>query len=438
LLGTLANLRRNRLDSCPVTSIASAAESGHDATQKQDDHLTSSTEVYSSQSQNHLFSAHARGDARVIESSTLAGHSPTSTFDAMDNDWGSQESHSTRPSEAITQLHLDDPKTPGLLSENLIDPPSPPLVLQVSETPSTLKMTRPNPNESVSKFALPLSQSRSERYSPSDGGPSLLGTDSFHQLYLYGRMETLVTLKIHAKINGFFRCPRSDKWACHRNTDFRVSLAYSLSSPDLGLSDKALLAAGISIDWRGRQESVSGFKMTVRARLYNFEDKNIDLKYTPIKGMGLKTLGLNLVSPGGYVNNLAQHGANTDVDETSGNSDPQRIVTFERIRFSHSEDKCKETEMFILVVDVYAVVGGPNGDEDVFVAVAKFNPVVVQEQCASSYIDMVDQESGVPRLPRVHYTQISATSDISDTDHDGVDGPEGGEGIPGDMHESRE
>jgi hypothetical protein len=356
----------------------------------------------------------------------------------MDNDRGTQQSHTTGPSEAITQLHLDNPETAGPLFESLINPPSPSSVLKVSETPSTLKMTGPKPNKSVSKFALPLCQSPSERYSPSDGGPSLLGTDSLHRLYLYGSIKTLVTLTIHAKINGFFPCPRSDKWACHRNTDFRVSLAYSLSSPDLGLSDEALLAAGISIDWRGRQEFVSGFKMTVGARLYNSEDENVSLKYTPIKGKGLKTLGLNLVSPGGDVNNLAQHGANTDVDETSGNSDPQRIVTFERIRFSHSEDKCKETEMFILVVDVYAVVGGPNGDEDVFVAVAKFNSVVVREQHASSYIDMVDQESGVHRMPRAHDTQISAMSDISDTDHDGVDGPEGGEGIPGDMYESRE
>ena len=126
-------------------------------------------------------------------------------------------------------------------------------------------------------------------------------------------MAGSVTLQIHPKVDrGFFVAPEDNEWTCYRRNYFQISVAYSITSPNPQLANETLLGAGIMVDYHGRQERVTGFKLTIGARVYGSDQKVIDLvQHTPKrdKGPQLKP-ALNLMMPGGDVERPAHHDAN--------------------------------------------------------------------------------------------------------------------------------
>ena len=129
-------------------------------------------------------------------------------------------------------------------------------------------------------------------------------------------MAGTVTLHLHPKVDrGFFIAPEDNEWTCYRRNYFQLTVAYSISSPNPALSNESLLGAGIMLDYHGRQERVTGFKITIGARVYGSDQKIIDLvQHTPKrdKGPQLKP-ALNLMMPGGDVDRHAHHDS-TDTD----------------------------------------------------------------------------------------------------------------------------
>jgi hypothetical protein len=244
----------------------------------------------------------------------------------------------------------------------------------------------------------------------SDGGPPFNQTEPFHRLFLPGTMAGSVALHIHPKVDrGFFVAPEDNEWTCYRRNYFQITVAYSITSPNPQLVNETLLGAGIMMDYHGRQERVTGFKITIGARVYGSDQKIIDLvQHTPKrdKGPQLKP-ALNLMMPGGDVERHAHHDA-TDTDEEkaalSGNiaeGDLPRIVTYERIQFkqatANNGKRRAAQQYFSLIVEAYAVILGQHGQpEDIRVAVVKSSPVVVRGRSPGHYSDTPPSEGSIP------------------------------------------
>jgi len=223
-------------------------------------------------------------------------------------------------------------------------------------------------------------------------------------------MAGSVTLQMHPKVDrGFFLAPEDSEWTCYRRNYFQLSLAYSITSQNPSLSNEGLLAAGIMLDYHGRQERVTGFKLTIGARVYNSDQKIIDLvQHTPKrdKGPQLKP-ALNLMTPGGDVERHAHHdSADTDEERAalSGNipeGEAPRVVTYERIQFkqatANNGKRRAAQQYFSLIVEAYAVVLGAQGPEDIRVAVAKSSPVVVRGRSPGHYSDNPPSEQKRPQ-----------------------------------------
>jgi hypothetical protein len=234
-------------------------------------------------------------------------------------------------------------------------------------------------------------------------------------------MAGSLTLTLHPKVDrGFFVASEDSEWTCYRRNYFQLSLAYSLSSSNPALSNESLLAAGIMLDYHGRQERVTGFKLTIGARVFSSDAKIIDLvQHTPKrdKGPQLKP-ALNLMMPGGDVERHAHHDA-TDTDEEkaalSGNiadGELPRVVTYERIQFkqatANNGKRRAAQQYFSLIVEAYAVILGPHGTEEIRVAVSKSNPVVVRGRSPGHYSDNPPDLSGsVPKRPAEVTTSTS-------------------------------
>jgi NDT80 / PhoG like DNA-binding family len=175
------------------------------------------------------------------------------------------------------------------------------------------------------------------------------------------------------------------------------------------MSNETLLEAGILLDYHGRQERVQGFKLTIGARVYGSDQKIIDLvQHTPKrdKGPQLKP-ALNLMLPGGDVerHSLHQHldpsqGAPTGTEDDdnrvafSGSipeGDMPKVVTYERIQFkqatANNGKRRAAQQYFSLAVEAYAVILGPQGTEEVRVAITKSSPVVVRGRSPGHYSD---------------------------------------------------
>jgi hypothetical protein len=225
-------------------------------------------------------------------------------------------------------------------------------------------------------------------------------------------MAGTVTLSLHPKVDrGFFIAPEDNEWTCYRRNYFQLSVAYSISSPNPGLSNETLLGAGIILDYHGRQERVTGFKITIGARVYGSDQKIIDLvQHTPKrdKGPQLKP-ALNLMMPGGDVERHAHHDA-TDTDEEkavlSGNiaeGDSPRVVTYERIQFkqatANNGKRRAAQQYFSLIVEAYAVILGAQGMEEIRVAVTKSSPVVVRGRSPGHYSDTAPAEGQITKRP---------------------------------------
>ena len=246
----------------------------------------------------------------------------------------------------------------------------------------------------------------------SDGGPPFNSTESLHRLYLPGTMAGTVTLSLHPKVDrGFFMAPEDNEWTCYRRNYFQLSVAYSISSQNPALSNETLLGAGIMLDYHGRQERVTGFKITIGARVYGSEQKIIDLvQHTPKrdKGPQLKP-ALNMMMPGGDVERHAHHDA-TDTDEEkavlSGNiaeGDLPRVVTYERIQFkqatANNGKRRAAQQYFSLIVEAYAVILGIQGIEEVCVAVSQSSPVVVRGRSPGHYSDTPPSDGQIIKRP---------------------------------------
>jgi hypothetical protein len=246
----------------------------------------------------------------------------------------------------------------------------------------------------------------------SEGGPPFTPTEPLHRLYLPGTMAGTVALHLHPKVDrGFFIAPEDNEWTCYRRNYFQLTVAYSISSPNPALSNEALLGAGIMLDYHGRQERVTGFKITIGARVHASDQKIIDLvQHTPKrdKGPQLKP-ALNLMMPGGDVERHAHHDS-TDIDEEkaalSGNiaeGDLPRVVTYERIQFkqatANNGKRRAAQQYFSLIVEAYAVILGAQGTEDVRVAVVSSRPVVVRGRSPGHYSDNFPAE-GVQTIKR--------------------------------------
>ena len=122
----------------------------------------------------------------------------------------------------------------------------------------------------------------------SEGGPPFQSTELLHRLYLPGTMAGAVQLNLHPKVDrGFFVAPEDNEWTCYRRNYFQLSLAYTITSQNPNLSNESLLAAGIMLDYHGRQERVTAFKITIGARVYGSDAKIIDLvQHTPKRDKG--------------------------------------------------------------------------------------------------------------------------------------------------------
>src|SRR5277367_1142460 len=244
----------------------------------------------------------------------------------------------------------------------------------------------------------------------SDGGPPFNQTEPLHRLFLPGTMAGSVALHIHPKVDrGFFVAPEDNEWTCYRRNYFQITVAYSITSPNPQLVNETLLGAGIMMDYHGRQERVTGFKITTGARVYGSDQKIIDLvQHTPKrdKGPQLKP-ALNSMMPGGDVERHAHHDA-TDTDEekaalsgTIAEGDSPRIVTYERIQFkqatANNGKRRAAQQYFSLVVEAYAVILGQQGQsEDIRVAVVKSSPVVVRGRSPGHYSDTPPSEGSIP------------------------------------------
>ena len=154
------------------------------------------------------------------------------------------------------------------------------------------------------------------------------------------------------------------------------------------------------LDYHGRQERVTGFKLTIGARVYGSDQKIIDLvQHTPKrdKGPQLKP-ALNLMFPGGDVDRHSHHDTGDENDDNkpalSGNipeGEIPRVVTYERIQFkqatANNGKRRAAQQYFSLIVEAYAVILGAQGPEEIRVAVAKSNPVVVRGRSPGHYSD---------------------------------------------------
>lgn len=193
--------------------------------------------------------------------------------------------------------------------------------------------------------------------------------------------------------------PEDNEWTCYRRNYFQISVAYSISSPNPALTNETLLGTGIMLDYHGRQERVTGFKLTIGARVYGSDQKIIDLvQHTPKrdKGPQLKP-ALNLMTPGGDVERHSHHDSADNDEEKpalSGNiveGDIPKVVTYERIQFkqatANNGKRRAAQQYFSLIVEAYAVILGANGAEDIRIAITKSSPVVVRGRSPGHYSD---------------------------------------------------
>jgi len=214
-------------------------------------------------------------------------------------------------------------------------------------------------------------------------------------------MAGSVTLSIHPKVDrGFFLAAEDNEWTCYRRNYFQISVAYSVSSPNPNMANEGLMTAGIMLDYHGRQERVTGFKLTIGARVYGSDAKVIDLvQHTPKrdKGPQLKP-ALNLMTPGGDVERHGHHDISDSADDEkaalSGNiqeGEAPKVVTYERIQFkqatANNGKRRAAQQYFSLIVEAYATVLGAQGEEDIRVAVTKSSPVVVRGRSPGHYSD---------------------------------------------------
>jgi len=235
-------------------------------------------------------------------------------------------------------------------------------------------------------------------------------------------MAGTVTLNIHPKVDrGFFVAPEDSEWTCYRRNYFQLSVAYSLSSPNPALTNDNLLRTGIMLDYHGRQERVTGFKITIGARVYASDQKIIDLvQHTPKrdKGPQLKP-ALNLMLPGGDVERHSYHESTEDSEDRpalSGNipeGEVPRVVTFERIQFkqatANNGKRRAAQQYFSLIVEAYAVILGPQGQEEIRVAVTKSSPVVVRGRSPGHYSDNIISSSESAQKPRPNELTTSSS-----------------------------
>lgn len=252
--------------------------------------------------------------------------------------------------------------------------------------------TKHLPQNSTPNYPTRRRELPTNRSSLAGGVLEVLGTESVHPLCLQG-LEKSITITLKAKIEGFSRSPTSGPGVLtyHGKDDLRLSLAYSVATPDLSDSDQALLDAGISLNHHGRQESVSGFKVTVRALVDRCENL-IDLTYK-FSGCRLP-LGLSCLLPGGIVhcaNRPAEHDASTTGDLQHGT-----VLNLEGVKFKSWKGRCKYQTTCSLVMEGYAVVDRKSGNEDVLVAVAKSPPFVFQGADRRFYLSSVGQDECSP------------------------------------------
>lgn len=152
-----------------------------------------------------------------------------------------------------TQLHLSGTETGAPPFENVglvIRPASP--TAKPTDAAKSSKLVKSRHSE--------LQKPTFAYIPPQNENPTLLGTETIHQLYLDQRMSHPVTIVLYANV-----VQETGGWKLEKNICFDVSVDYSLSCPVQGLEAEPISATGLILDYNGQKRLVTRFKMTIGA-----------------------------------------------------------------------------------------------------------------------------------------------------------------------------
>ncbi|KAL4880790.1 hypothetical protein BJY04DRAFT_70737 [Aspergillus karnatakaensis] len=238
---------------------------------------------------------------------------------------------------------------------------------------------------------------------PMIDAPPFYETTTLHSIVSGNQM---VRPEIGAKIHkGFFQV--DDKWTCYRRNYFSISCSFSFNNPSI--------PGPFYVKYNSQNERIHQFSMSISAVVNEQHSEIRELvQHTPKRDKQSERppgrIILQPCPPTGMVTNLgsasagAQHGFplmsqsagmpleyGTSYGGAPQQSQPPTQHTFERIQFqkatANNGKRRAQQQYYNLVVDLYAEITGPIGNEWIKIARRTSHPMVVRGRSPGHYKD---------------------------------------------------